>query len=288
MTPWSAARRATTRGAFPRSSSAASGFFFCGMIELPLVQASDRTTKPNSSLDHRTSSAPRRERCVAQVAAAERKSRTKSRFETASIEFGDHAVEAELGGDHAAVGVEVHAGQRAGAERETGDLRTHEAEPLAVAREHPHVGEQVVGEVDGLGALQVRVAGQRPVEMGLGGLEQRRIRASMRAVMSRRRSSVYRATSVVTWSLRERAVCSARRRGRQLGDAALDGHVDVLVVGLERERALAQLGLNRIEAAEQRGEVVVADDPACREHAGVGARLRDVVGPRRCRRRASG
>ena len=55
-----------------RSSSAASGFFFCGMIEQPLVQASDSSTKPNSSLDHSTSSAPRRERCVAQVAAAPR------------------------------------------------------------------------------------------------------------------------------------------------------------------------------------------------------------------------
>ena len=60
------------RGAFARSSSAASGFFFCGMIEEPELQASGSSQKPNSALDHSTSSAPRRERCVEQVAAAAR------------------------------------------------------------------------------------------------------------------------------------------------------------------------------------------------------------------------
>ena len=58
------------RGAFARSSSAASGFFFCGMIEEPDAHASATSQKPNSSLDHRTSSAPSRERWVAQIAAA--------------------------------------------------------------------------------------------------------------------------------------------------------------------------------------------------------------------------
>ena len=61
-----------SRGAFARSSSAASGFFFCGMIEEPDVHASASSQKPNSSLLHSTSSAPRRERCVAAVAAAAR------------------------------------------------------------------------------------------------------------------------------------------------------------------------------------------------------------------------
>ena len=70
MTPWSPVRCATMRGAFARSSSAASGFFFCGMIDEPDAQASATSQKPNSSLDHSTSSAPRRERWVAQVAAA--------------------------------------------------------------------------------------------------------------------------------------------------------------------------------------------------------------------------
>src|SRR3954454_20390264 len=57
------------------------------MIEEPDDQASDSSQKPNSLADHRTSSAPNRDRCVAQVAAAPRESSTKSRLETASIEF---------------------------------------------------------------------------------------------------------------------------------------------------------------------------------------------------------
>src|SRR5262245_4381932 len=76
------------RGAFARSSSAASGFFFCGMIDEDDAQASETSQNPNSSDDHSTISAPSRDRWVAHVEAAERKSKTKSRFETASIEFG--------------------------------------------------------------------------------------------------------------------------------------------------------------------------------------------------------
>ena len=72
MTPWSPTRCAATRGALARSSSAASGFFFCGMIEEPDAHASETSQKPNSSLDHSTISAPRRERWVEQVAAAPR------------------------------------------------------------------------------------------------------------------------------------------------------------------------------------------------------------------------
>src|SRR3954462_6645006 len=58
------------------------------MIEEPDAQASETSQNPNSSEDHSTISAPRRDRWVAQVAAAPRKSSTKSRLETASIEFG--------------------------------------------------------------------------------------------------------------------------------------------------------------------------------------------------------
>src|SRR4051812_1560269 len=58
------------------------------MIDDEDAHASETSAKPNSSEDHRTISAPSRERCMRQVAAAARKSSTKSRFETASIEFG--------------------------------------------------------------------------------------------------------------------------------------------------------------------------------------------------------
>ena len=64
--------RPTTRGAFARRSSAASGFFFCGIRLEPDAKASETSQKPNSSLDQMTISAPSCDRWVAHVAAAER------------------------------------------------------------------------------------------------------------------------------------------------------------------------------------------------------------------------
>src|SRR6185503_14949609 len=88
MTPARVRNPELIRGAFARKSSAASGFFFCGMMLEPEEKSSATSQNENSSLDQRTISAPRRERCIAQIAAAERWSSTKSRLETASIELG--------------------------------------------------------------------------------------------------------------------------------------------------------------------------------------------------------
>src|SRR5436190_1740974 len=70
-----------------RTSSAASGLRFCGMIELPVVKASVSRIKPKASLDQMTTSSAKRDRCVPASAAAARNSTAKSRSETASIEF---------------------------------------------------------------------------------------------------------------------------------------------------------------------------------------------------------
>ena len=60
----SAIRSPKTRPVLPRISSAMSGFFFCGIIDEPVVYASDSSTKPNSQLDHSTSSSESLERCI--------------------------------------------------------------------------------------------------------------------------------------------------------------------------------------------------------------------------------
>ena len=58
--------------AFPRASSATSGFSFCGIIDDPVAADSGSRTKPNSELAQRTISSPIRERCVKSTAAAYR------------------------------------------------------------------------------------------------------------------------------------------------------------------------------------------------------------------------
>ena len=134
-----------SRGALARSSSAASGFFFCGMIDEPdaHVVATPRQ-KPNSSEDHSTISAPSRDRCVAQVAAALRKSSTKSRLETASIEFGttpakpsSDATSRRSVGKFTPASAPAPSGSSV-VEPSTASKRSR------VAPEHPEVGEQVV------------------------------------------------------------------------------------------------------------------------------------------------
>ena len=65
-------------------------------------------------------------------------------------------------------------------------------EAPGVSPQHPEVGQQVVPQVDGLGALEVRVAGHRPVGVALGQLQQaphqRRRRAPWRAPRGRART----------------------------------------------------------------------------------------------------
>ena len=56
--------------AFPRTSSATSGFSFWGIIDEPVDAASGSFTKPNSAVAQRTISSPIRERCWWSMAAA--------------------------------------------------------------------------------------------------------------------------------------------------------------------------------------------------------------------------
>jgi hypothetical protein len=68
----------------PRASSGTSGFFFCGMIELPVQNRSAMSMKPKLWLIHNTSSSLRRLTCTMQQAkAAAVNSMAKSRSLTA-------------------------------------------------------------------------------------------------------------------------------------------------------------------------------------------------------------
>ena len=75
------------RPALARTSSAASGLRFCGMIDEPVVKRSDSEIRPTSGEHQMTISSAKRDRCTAVIAAAERVSSAKSRSDTASIEL---------------------------------------------------------------------------------------------------------------------------------------------------------------------------------------------------------
>ena len=53
---------------FPRTSSGMSGFFFCGIMELPVQTASAISINPNSSVDHSISSSERRLKGIIRLA----------------------------------------------------------------------------------------------------------------------------------------------------------------------------------------------------------------------------
>src|SRR3989454_2313267 len=86
--PFSVVRTATRspmiRPVRPRTSSATSGFFFCGMMLDPVACSSASSAKPNSALVHSTRSSANREACTETSAATYTKSVTKSRSATAS------------------------------------------------------------------------------------------------------------------------------------------------------------------------------------------------------------
>ena len=107
----------TTRPVLPRTSSAASGLRFCGMIEEPVEKASERRTKPNCGVVHSTISSAKRDRCVAQIAAALKGLEREVAVGDAVERIGGRPVEAERLRRHLAVDREGGAGERRRAER---------------------------------------------------------------------------------------------------------------------------------------------------------------------------
>ena len=97
----------------------------------------------------------------------------------------------------------------------------------------------------------------------------------MASISSRR----YSRTSVATWSLRERPVCSflpAIADAR--GEARLDVHVHVLERDAPGEVACLDLAADLAEAGDDRGVLSTSlSSPARGEHRGVGDGAADVV-----------
>ena len=179
-----------------------------------------------------------------------------------------------------AVGVEVDARQRTRAQWQAPALALGERKARAVAREHPEVSQQVMAEIHGLGALQMRVAGHRPVDVLLRARQQRGHQSSDRLLRSHAAlARVHRQVGHHLVVARAGRVQPAADRPCDLGQAPLDRHVNVLVADGEREALLAQLGLYVVQAREQRVAIARRDDATVGQHLHVRARLRDVLRP---------
>ncbi len=141
------------------TSSAASGFRFCGMIEEPVVKRSERRMKPNPADDQMTISSAKRERCTAQRLAAASVSMTKSRSETASSELD---VARSKPSAFAVIARSIGNEVPASAAEPSGDSfepLPRIGKPAAVARNHLDIGHEVMAEGHRLRRLEMGEAG---------------------------------------------------------------------------------------------------------------------------------
>ena len=268
-----------SRPLLPRASSATSGFFFWGSIELPVAKASSRTAKPNSSVDHSTISSPMRDRCTPSRARSKRASATKSRSDTASSEFSNRPANPRSEAVPSGSRGSDEPARAPGPERAT--RRGGRRWPAAGRRRGPAPSRGPAGGGPaaraGPAAGGCSPAGRCPPPPWPGSPARPGGRGPRRpATVSSRLA--YSRRSVATWSLRLRpGVELGPDVAGQLGHPPLDGGVDVLVVGHEGEGAGVELGLHRVEGVEQDRHLLLGQQPAPAEAAHVGPRAGEVV-----------
>jgi hypothetical protein len=202
----SATRSPTTRPVLPRTTSATSGFFFCGIIDEPVVCASAISTKPNSCVLQSTSSSAMRERCTARWPARRgaRRGNPGRPWRRGGVARGRSKPRAR---GHGAVEGEGRPADGAAAE---GDSFSR-----AQSSRRPRSRSSISTSTRGGGARggwAARAAGGctpggacRPP---LGAGDEREGEAVEGVAHSSQASRAQRRRSVATWSLRERPVCS--------------------------------------------------------------------------------
>ena len=225
------------RPALPRASSATSGFFFCGSIDEPVPYASARRhepellARPQHDLLAEAREVHLRER--ERRTAPRRRSRGRTRRRASSRSGGrSRGSAATPSGSSGRL-------EPASAPAPSGDTsaRAQRVAPAVdVAAKRPEVREQMVREQHRLRALQVRVAGEVDVVAGLVGAA---TSTSWSVVDAARRPAPRVAGQPqVGGDLVVAAPAGVELRAGgagELGDAALDRRVDVLV-GRRRTR----------------------------------------------------
>ena len=262
--PWNAP---AMRPTLARTSSAASGLRFCGMIDEPVVNRSDSRTKPNCGVIQITISSAKRDRCMAVMADAARISSAKSRSATPSSEFAIGRSKPSISAVLArSIGNDVPASAAEPSGHSLSRFLASMNRPRSRA-EHLHVSQQMMTERDRLRRLQVREARhhRRGVSLGLLRQNELQLRQGLDDPIRRiadEQAKIRRHLVVA----RPRRMQPARRRTDDLLEPALDVHVHVFECPRELERPRLDLGEHLIEPANDLSRVGLGDDTALGEH----------------------
>ena len=143
------------RPVLPRTSSAASGLRFCGMIEEPVVNLSVSLTRPTSGEVHITISSAKRDRCTEAIDAAAKRLHREVAVGHGVERIRRRPVEAERLRRHVAVERKRRAGERRRAERHFVEALARIGKTAAVARRHLDIGQQMMAEGHRLRRLQM-------------------------------------------------------------------------------------------------------------------------------------
>ena len=186
------------RPEWPRTSSAASGFFFCGMIELPVDRHRAALTKPKGWLAQMMNSSASRDRCKRTLRRRhqiiEREIAVGHRIEAVG---GRHGKAQRLGG-HLAVDRKAGSRQSRRAQRALAGPGMGIDETRTIPADHFVIGHQMMPQRDRLRGLQMREARHDAVGMFLGPGDQRDLQRAQRGIGLKQASRTHSLKSVAT------------------------------------------------------------------------------------------
>ena len=172
----------TTRPVLPRTSSAASGLRFCGMMELPV----EKRVRERDEAELRTRPEHQLLRKPREVHDDERRSGERLHHEVAVGDGVDgvsrRPVEAQQLGCHGPVYGKGGPGERCCAQRRFVEAPATVGEAPAVAPDHLDVGQEVMAEGDRLRHLQMGEARHDGSRVLLGPVDERGLQVPARRV----------------------------------------------------------------------------------------------------------
>ena len=190
----------------------------------------------------------------------------------------DDAVEAQFGGLEAAVGVVGGSRQGAGADGGKVHAAAHVLQAVDVAEEHHGVGHEVVAEGDGLGALEVGVAGHDGGGVGLGLLGQ-----GLNEVADQG-DDLGDLVAEVHTDIQGHLVVAASggvellaHVPQPLGEHLLHEHMDILAGHVDGEGSRLDVGEDPLKARDEGVGLGLGDDVTGGQHSGVSHTPRDVL-----------